>query len=443
MNDLDDSLLLDEVLTTPRNIDAEQGVLCGILNQPELIASAIGLLKPEHFYTTAHAEIYRAMADCFERQAPIDPVTLGEALRVAGKLEQVGGASYLYELLIGANPNAQVMNDYSLRYYGRMLIDLSVRRNAIHAGHQLVESAQDISNAAYLSEAENLLFVLAESQTDQRQQSVDHLAQALAQIEEMATACNGVTGLSTGFPTLDATTHGFQPWQLITVSARPGGGKSAFALNVAMHVLTQERRPVLYISLEMTGAELMRRLINAVAGSDTDLEKQRKATAHLHQYEANMLIEDAGGQTLAAIQSRILRAKKQRPDLALIIVDHIGLIASEPKSRQQNRAYEIQEITGRLKMLAKTVQVPVMELAQMNRGIEGRQEKKPMLSDLRDSGSIEMDSDIVLFTNIDRHDDRRPSGTASISIAKQRDGVQMDIPMLFVPHLTRFKERFL
>ncbi|WP_303674831.1 replicative DNA helicase [Vampirovibrio chlorellavorus] len=434
---------LQPIERLPHSVAVEQGILCGLLQYPALFPQVVGLLQPEHFYSNVHQAIFQAMLDCFEQQVPLEPIALTQALEVSGGLAMAGGSAYLYDLLLGSNPDVQVLNDASLKHWTKLLIDLARRREVILACQDIADSAAQRDQSTYLEEAENLLYLISETFPTDTMEAFDPIEEAIQQLEAETNSPNGVTGLSTGFPTLDNSTHGFQPWQLITVSARPGGGKSAFALNVACHVVLQERKPVLYISLEMTASELMKRAIKAKAGNPKDMDALKIAAMAWKPFQKDLIIEDAAGQTLAAIQSKILKAKKRRPDLALVVVDHIGLIASEPNGKQQNRAYEIQAITSRLKTLAKTIQVPIIQLAQMNRAVDARQDKKPMLSDLRDSGGIEMDSDIVLFTNIERMEDRKPTGVASLTIAKQRDGVQMEIPLLFVPHLTRFREKLM
>jgi len=381
----------------PHSRDAEQAALSAILQNPDLLQQVIGILQPEHFYTQAHGHIYKAMADCFERQAPIEPVAVEDALRRHGSLDAAGGSGYVWELLIGSNPNVSIIDSKSLLYWVNIIVDDAKRRELINSCHDMIESAHDRNQKTYLEQAENLLFWVNEAFPDiSKPSNPDVIGSAMASLMKELQAPGGVTGLSTGFSSLDRITHGFQPFQLITVSARPGGGKSAFALNVAVHVVLQEKKPVLYISLEMTSDELMKRVIKQVADSDTDVTKFKQAEQKLMAYEKDFIFDDAAGQTLAAIQSKILKAKKARPDLGLIVVDHIGLIASDPKAgKNQNRAYEIQQITSRFKVLAKTLGVPILQLAQMNRAIEGRKDDRPMLSDLRESGSIEMDSDTL------------------------------------------------
>lgn len=431
---------LPEAIMPPSSTDAEQAVLSGILNHPELMNHAVGVLQPEHFYRTAHQEIFSAMLACFEQGAPIEPVAVTDALKVADALEAAGGNSYVWDLCLGSNPNALVINSDSLIYWAKLLIDLARRRELIITCNDIQESARDRSHKAYLEEAESLLFLLSDTYPEVGEAQADPLDEAIASLEREINTPSGVTGLSTGFPTLDKSTHGFQPYQLITVSARPGGGKSAFAMNVASHVVMEERKPVLYISLEMMASELVKRVLKAISGTDVNLSRLKQSAQDLRPYMKDFILRDAAGQTFAAIQSQILKAKKARPDLGLIVIDHLGLIASDPKAKQQNRAYELGIITGKLKTLAKAIQTPILQLAQMNRAVENRQDKKPQLSDLRDSGSIEMDSDLVLFTDIERDEKRKPTGNATLTIAKQRDGVQVEIPLVFVPHLTRFKE---
>lgn len=228
---------LSPVEIPPHSSEAEQAVLCGVLHYPALISHVVGILQPEHFYRSAHQEIFRAMLTCFEQQIPIEPVAVGEALRSAGTLPQAGGLPYLYDLMIGANPNARVLDDYSLKYWTKILIELAKRREVMKLALEIRESAADPSQKHYLEEAENLLYIISETYNTEQEQAANALDEAIEQIEDELSRPNGVTGLSTGFSTLDNSTHGFQPWQLITVSARPGGGKSTFALNVMSHVV--------------------------------------------------------------------------------------------------------------------------------------------------------------------------------------------------------------
>lgn len=432
---------MDDIQIPPHSLDFEIGVLSGILHYPELMSQAVGILQPEHFYNPVHQKIFIGMLDCFAKQAPIEPGTISAEMAVSGELDRQTIQRYMLDLLLSGSMKASVIDAYSLKYWTKKLVDLARRRELITVCHDLRESAVDTTDSTYMEQAENLVFLLSQAYPDAEEPtSAGYVDEAMSTLQQELSAPNGLTGLSTGFYALDKATHGFQPYQLITLSARPGGGKSAFALNVASHVVLKERKPVLYISLEMTSAELMKRLIKARAGTDMNFNRLNEAAQFLRPYQKDFMLEDAAGQTLAAIQSKILKAKKQRPELGLIVVDHIGLIASDPKARAQNRAYEIQAVTSRLKTLAKTVQTPILQLAQMNRQVDVRQDKKPVLSDLRDSGSIEMDSDIVLFTHIERDEDRKATGEATLTVAKQRDGVQMDIPLSFTPHLTLFRD---
>jgi replicative DNA helicase len=428
----------------PHNMEVEQTILASILSRGYLFQYAAGWLDCLHFYQNAHQSIFQAMVELFAAQVPLDVVSVSTQLRETGMLEQAGGSAYIMDLaLSGAGMDIEVGGEFTLRYHGKKIIDLAKRRETVKAAEEIAEQACDLSQRGYAETAQALLVNLTDAyQVEERidtQQSIDS---ALDILQAELNAPNGVTGLSTGLPSLDRKTHGFQSHQLITLAARPGGGKSAMAMNIASHIAMEVRKSVLYISLEMTSAELIKRLVKALAGTDSDFNRLKQAAESLKPHRHRFLLEDSAGQTLATIQAKILKAKQAHPDLGLIVIDHIGLIAPDPNARKnQPKTYEVQEITSRFKVLAKSVQVPILQLAQMNRAVEARQDKKPMLSDLRDSGSIEQDSDLVLFSNIERDENRRPTGNASLTIAKQRDGVQAEIPLVFIPHLTKFKEK--
>lgn len=427
-----------DITLPPRSLDAEQAILCALLQDAEMVQHAIGLLQPEHFYSTAHRLIYQACVECFSQQIPISVSALIQQL--GPELQTAGGKVYLMDLLLGANQNAHIINTYSLKYWAKVVIDHAMRREVIEVCSEIQESAYDLSQNGYLDEAQNLLFFVSEAYKVEEEAKISPVDEAIEQLEKRLSSSSRITGLPTGYSVLDFKTGGLQPYQLVTIAARPGNGKSTAGLTIANHVAQFERKPILYFSLEMGAAELMERVIKTVADSGENLERLKAAAELIQGYKHRLIIDDTAGLTISAIQSKIFKVKKTNPELALIVVDHIGLIASEGK-KNQNRAYELQEITTRLKVIAKTIQVPIIQMAQMNRAIEARQDKKPMLSDLRDSGSIEMDSDVVLFTTIDRDENRVPTGQALFTIAKQRNGELAEIPMVFIPHIPTFRER--
>jgi replicative DNA helicase len=427
------------------NQEAEKAILGAVLTKGDMFQHVAGWMDPLHFEDGKHQAIFQAMAGLFATQDPIDRVSVASRLRESGQYDQAGGVPYLidlmaHELAVGC---ALGGGESAMRYNGRKVIDLARRRAFVQAADELTESACDLSQTDYAEAAQAWLMSLTEAYVlEEKADTGSVLDRALLNLESKLTTPGGVTGLSTGFRSLDRATHGFQRHQLITLAARPGCGKSALALNIAAHVAMQECKPVLFVSLEMTGEELMERLVRSTSGSESEFSLMVKAREEIRQHEKRLILDDAAGQTLTTIQSKILKAKQAHPDLGLIVIDHIGLIASDPNARKNTpKAYEIQEITSRLKVLAKSTQTPVLQLCQMNRQVEGRQDKKPMLSDLRDSGSVEMDSDLVMFINIERTPERQATGNATLTIAKQRDGALSEIPLLYVPHLTKFKER--
>ncbi len=429
----------------PHNLQAEQAVLCGILQNPGMVHIASTMLKPECFYMRSHQHIFTAAVACAQRGLSVDAfvVAIPDYLKSQGKLDAAGGSSYVIDLLDKIPDGVWITPD-SFEYWCSVLLDYARRRETLKYGYEVAELAQDTERTDYIEQAQTQLMTLqAEYSLNEPVNTGGMMDQALANIEDRLSRRDGVTGLKTGIPQLDWMTHGFQPGQLISLGARPGGGKSALGMNIATHVVIEEQKPVLYFSLEMTGDELLERTLHAMAGTNCQLEKIAQAREALRESEHRFIIEDRLDLTIGGIQARIQKEKALNPDLALVVVDHLGLIASEPDGykRYQNRAYELGNMTRTFKMLAKSLKIPILLLCQLNREIETRQVKKPQLSDLRDTGSIEMDSDIVLFTYIDRDESRQPTGKACLTIAKQRNGSLGEIPLVFIPHLTKFEEK--
>ncbi len=440
----DPGLSLLEAKLPPHSDQAEQAVLCACLQKPWIIHQAATLLKPEHFYRGCHQLIFAAMSELCREGLGQESfiVAVPDLLKNQGKLDDAGGVSYILDLATSL-PDGVWITPESFRYWSKILTDSAQRRGLINLGYGLTELAHDKEQKDYIEQAQTELMALQEAFSLGESTSTGSMMdQALANIETQMNTPEGVTGLSTGLRSLDRVTHGFQPGQLISLGARPGGGKSALGMNIACHIATQEQKPILYFSLEMSGAELMQRNLYALAESNSSLSLLRDAREKMKASENLFIIEDRADLTLTAIQSLIQRTKATRPELGLIVIDHLALIASETDShrRFQNRAYELGHMTRTLKMLAKSLKVPILLLCQLNREIENRQNKKPQLSDLRDTGSIEQDSDLVLFAYIDRDENRQPTGKAILSVAKQRNGVLGELPLMFIPHLTRFKE---
>lgn len=296
--------------------------------------------------------------------------------------------------------------------------------------------SQDKTEKAFLEKAQSQLMTIAQSFSQETSGSTDKMIDdAMALIEGKLIAPNGLTGLSTGFKALDAKTHGFQNGNLIILGARPSNGKTTLALNIAAHAVLQEKKPVLFFSLEMSGQELLEDVIKLVAGSTCNLGKLKQAVETVKAHQNLLHIKDKPDISLMDIQGITQKTQALCPDLGLVIIDHLGLVKPEEAKRFQNRAYELEEISWGLKAMAKTLKLPVLLLCQLNRTIETRQDKKPMLSDLRDSGAIEQNADIVMFLSGEREEPKR-----LLTIAKHRNGPLGEIPLSFHGAMAQFKE---
>ncbi len=438
--DLDRAIQLAGKESGLHSSTAEEHIIAGILSTPSVISEAVGRLEPEHFHIKAYQVIFRAMLDCFNALVTPDVPSVLRALQESGgidALKPLGGPMHLNELTL----SVPLCQPEQVRYWSRIIRDYACRRSAIEIGQEIIEDAANTKNQNYLLQGENLLFLLSQTYQEGQTETLEPLDEAVRRFNTRKEAVNNISGLSTGLKRLDIMTGGFQAHQLITLSARPGGGKTALAANIATHTALEEGKPVLYFTLEMSSEELMDRVIRSRMSGTYDTSQYSRSAESIRPHSHRFMLREKSNQPLTSIQSEILKAKKQRPDLGLIVIDHLGLIPSEPGGRFQSKAYEIQEITRRLKAIAKTIKVPILLLAQMNRAIEARADRKPMLSDLRDSGSIEMDSDIVMFIDIERDEDARASGHATLTIAKHRNGELGEIPLHFRAALTSFQEK--
>lgn len=422
----------------PYSSDAEMAVLGGILQDAQAMAQVAPLLTAADFYHEHHRVVYDACLTLFKSGEPVDVVWVSERLADDRRLWDVGGRSYVMQLGAGLPGSVGLVTARTVVWWARLVRDMAQRRALWEAAHAMIETTHDKAIKDPLGQATASLLDIARrfELTGASPSMADAINEAL---ESLISRQTGLVGLSSGLPTLDRMTGGFQSGQLITLGARPGNGKTSLALNIAHHAVGQGL-PVLFFSLEMQARELMGRVLRTTAQSSCDPAKLRAAAQAVQQSARLWHIDDTPSLTLAAIQARTMKAFAQPAPPTLVVVDHLGLIASEPGKRAQNRAYELGDMTASLKAMAKTINAPILLLCQLNRAIEARQDRKPQLSDLRDSGSIEQDSDIVLFTDIVRGEDRKPTGEATLSIAKQRDGALGDIPLSFAAHLTRFRE---
>jgi len=430
----------------PHSIDAERSVLGAILIENHAINRAQEILRQEDFYREPHRKLFKAMGVLSERAAAIDAVTVKEELTRSGDLESVGGPAYIASLVDGVPRSANV------EHYARIVKEKAILRSLIDAGGQIVtiayQAAQEVDEI--LDHSERLIFRIAQDQLRAGFVPMKTLADDNWQkIEEMHQKRELVTGLPTGFPSLNEYTSGLQPSDLIVVAARPGMGKTSFALNIAQHLGMRENKKVGVFSLEMSKEQLFLRLLTGLARVDahrlrtgrlTKEEWDRITRAFGELASAQIFIDDTAGTTVLEMRAKSRRLKLEQ-GLDLIIVDYLQLMRS--RSQFENRNQEISDISRSLKELAKELQVPVISISQLSRAPEQRGgDRRPQLSDLRESGAIEQDADLVMF--IYREEVYKPTeenrGRAQIIIAKQRNGPIGTIDVAFLREYTKFEE---
>jgi len=436
--------------SAPWTPEAEISVLGGMLIDADAVAKAVELVDDSMFYREGNRRLFRAMRRLFERGEAIDPVTLTEELRNSGELESAGGPAYLAEL-IEAVPTAA-----NIEYHAKIIRDKALLRRLIEASTETIREAYDTSGESVedsIDRAEQRIFQI--SQSGQRKGFVwikEVLWPAFEHIEKLQQAEGSVTGVPSGFPDLDNLTAGFQRSDLIVVAGRPSMGKTSLALNIMQHAAIESGTPVALFSLEMSKEAIVQRLLcsegqvnssNLRRGKLSEQEYMQLATAAGHLNTAPIWIDDT-----AAISALEVRAKARRlraeVDLGLIVVDYLQLMRGP---RAENRVQEISAISGALKAVAKELEVPVIALSQLSRAPEQRTEHRPQLSDLRESGAIEQDADVVLFLfreevyARDRTDLEEESleGKAELIVGKQRNGPTGTVNLFFRKEYTRFE----
>jgi replicative DNA helicase len=432
----------------PQNLDAERSVLGAILLDNPALNTALEKIKPEDFALDHHRRIFIQMIELGESQQAIDLVTLSDQLHRKGELEAAGGSPYIAQLTDG------VPRVTHLEHYLRIVKEKSLLRSLIHATHAIQQTAIEAEEDAdaILDRAEASIFEIAEDRIRTGLVSMkDVVHENIERLERVITEGKRVTGLSSGYAQLDNLTSGLQASELIILAARPSVGKTAFALNIAENVAMQQKVPVAIFSLEMSKESLLMRLLASGARIDAhkfrtghlSREDWRQMTQSLGQLaECPMWIDDSGSATVTEIGAKARRMKRDR-GLSLVIVDYLQLIAA--RGRFSNRNEEVSSITRGLKGLAKELKTPVMVLSQLTRA-PAREERSPQLADLRESGAIEQDADVVLF--IDRPNlfkkkedvTEEERAQTNLIIAKQRNGPVDHIPFVFLGKYTRFEE---
>ncbi|WP_018130444.1 replicative DNA helicase [Effusibacillus pohliae] len=427
----------------PQNIEAEQAVLGAVLIEPDALTVVSEILKPEDFYRTSHQKIFEGMIEVAENGEPVDIVTLTAHLQDTGQLEEVGGVSYLATL---ANTVPTAAN---ADYYANIVKEKAVVRRLIKVATQIAASGYEGTDdvAGLLDEAERRIAELSNEKITRGFTPIkDILLTTFERIEFLYSHKGGVTGIPSGYPDLDRLTSGFQKSDLIIVAARPSVGKTAFSLNIAQNVAVRAGVPVAIFSLEMSKEQLVQRILCAEATidagkmrtgflDDDDWPKLTMAVSTLA--EAPIFIDDTPGITVTEIRAKCRRLQQEH-GLGMILIDYLQLIQGRGKS--DNRQQEISDISRNLKMIARELDVPVIALSQLSRSVEQRQDKRPMLSDLRESGSIEQDADIVAFLYRDDYYDPESErkNIIEIIIAKQRNGPTGKVELVFLKNFNKF-----
>lgn len=429
----------------PQQVEAEQAVLGAMLISEDAVNEALELLEPEDFYRSAHQSIYRAMREVYEAGQPVDIITVAASMRAQDDaLEGIGGAEYLADLA-AAMPTALHVSQYA-----HIVREKALLRRIISAATDIAEQGygQDLSASDVLAEAEKRILELSQFQKTRDFTHIsDVLETTFERIEQLYNSDGSITGVATGYAELDRMTSGFQKSDLIIVAARPSVGKTAFALNVAQNVAVRSGLPAAIFSLEMSKDQLVQRMLCAEAYidghklrngnlDDDDWPKLSMGVSTLSN--SPIYIDDSPGITVSEMRNKLRRLKLEH-GLGFVVIDYLQLIHGR-RSSGENRQQEISEISRSLKQLARELEVPIVALAQLSRSVEQRQDKRPMLSDIRESGSIEQDADIVAFLYRDDYYDPESDrqNIIEIIIAKQRNGPTGKIDLVFLKNFNKF-----
>lgn len=430
--------------SAPQNISAEQATLGSILLEKDSILNCVEILQCEDFYKSAHQIIYKCALELFEKNQAVDLVTLTEELQKKKQLDEVGGASYLATLMSSVPTAANVF------YYARIVEEKAILRKLINHATQIVSMGYEEQEEArvLLDKAENLIFDVSQQKIKNFFTPIkDLLTESFEKIEDLYHSGNFITGVPTGFIQLDELTTGFQPSELIIVAGRPSMGKTAFCMNIAQFAAMQHKVPVAVFSLEMSKSQIVQRMLCSEARIDThalrrgimpeeDWPKLSLAAGRLSA--APIFIDDSAGISPLEIKAKARRLKAQY-DLGLILIDYLQLI--QTGLRVENRQQEISQISRSLKGLARELNIPVVAVSQLSRAVELRSNQRPRLSDLRESGALEQDADVVAFIYREEYYKPKSSkkGIAEVIISKQRNGPTGTIELAFLKEYTRFE----
>ena len=431
----------------PQNLEAEESVLGAMLLSPGAIGAVTEILSATDFYRESHGVVFRACLALYQQGEPVDAITLVDSLEERGELEHVGGRARIHELaaLVPATANAA--------HYARIVREMATLRGLVRAGSEIARLGQERPGETtdLVDRAEQIVFDLAQQRVTSDFTHIEGLLkESFERIMHLYEAGADVTGCPTGFKELDKLTSGFQPGNLIIIAARPSMGKSALALNMAQNLAVRHDVPVALFTLEMSKSEVTQRMMCAEAR----VESQSLRTGQLKPddwprltaacdklMKAPIWVDDTGSITMMEIRSKARRLKSREPTLGLIIVDYLQLMTSGGNS--ENRVQEVSQISRQLKILARDLEVPILALSQLSRAVEQRHDKRPILSDLRESGSIEQDADLVGFVYRDEYyngEESDSQGIAELILAKHRNGPTDMIKLSFLKRYAKFAD---
>jgi replicative DNA helicase len=430
----------------PQNLEAEESVLGAMMLSPGAIGAVSEALDASDFYRESHAKIYRAALALYAKGEPVDAITLVDELEERGELEEAGGQVRIHELaaLVPASANAG--------HYARIVREMATLRGLIRAGGEIARLGWERPGEAtdLVDRAEQVVFDLSQARVTSEFSHIEELLKdSFERITALYEAGAEVTGTPAGFRDLDRLTSGFQPGNLIIVAARPSMGKSAFGLGIGANLALRGELPTAIFTLEMSKSEVTQRLMC----SEAKVESQRLRTGKLEAADwprltaacdrlakAPIYVDDTGSITMMEIRSKARRLKSREPDLGLIVVDYLQLMTSG--ATVENRVQEVSQISRQLKVLARDLDVPILAMSQLSRAVEQRHDKRPILSDLRESGSIEQDADLVLFIYRDEYynEESEQQGIAEVHLAKHRNGPTDTVRLSFLKRYAKFAD---
>jgi replicative DNA helicase len=444
---------LDQGKLPPQAVDLEEAVLGALMLEKEAVNTAIDILQPKSFYKEVHQKIFSAIQDLFQQSEPIDILTVTNELKQRGELDLIGGAYFVTQL------TNRVASAANIEYHARIIAQKYIQRELIRISSDIITEAYDETTDVFtlLDKAESNLFSVAEGNINKNHESMsDLIRDAITQIEIAKNQESGVIGVASGFTALDRVTSGWQPADLVIIAARPAMGKTSYVLSLARNAAVDFNIPVAFFSLEMSSIQLVTRLISAE--SEISSEKLRSGNLRNDEIqqihtkitglaEAPIFIDDTAGLSVFELRAKARRLKAKH-NIQLLIIDYLQLMTGGGDNKGGNREQEISMISRSLKSIAKELNIPVLALSQLSRAVETRGgDKRPQLSDLRESGSIEQDADMVQFIHrpdyyglTEDEDGNSTQGVANIIISKHRNGSVCDVQLKFINELAKFQD---